>query len=623
MRIVRTIVRTIANVQPAITIAVITALMTAMLATGCGDSGGDTTINNYNNSNDTPQVEEDSNIVSQQKLDSSYNYYPNYAVSAYTAGSYQLPEFAGEYNDSKGANDNSTSYESEAWFRVEHHYGTKGDYMGPLLSFQESPQLAYTWELWFDEPVEYSLQETQEDLAGTSISIPVAGYHVENIITSASRNIGEITYLTLMRSTKGFNPVFLESGVTYYFYQASQCQNSCAGGAAEVTVEPLPSSGSCSVSVNTDTVNISEGSMEKAGSISVGVTETISNACQVILHAEEVQFSKDGQPLKRNSEEVEGTVSYIDSYTSGNGYLEVFGYGAEDPAGGEALKPGQAVTCPVNGFNWTYNGIYNQSETVEWNASAGLGEVSLTNKDSRRVDIPMYGTGSGIVIGEPDHPLLSDQTFCPACAQTVEAASLQDFEGVLVAAMDSSGALNILELSSIAEGSSITADVKNLTTGEAHEVVWNAFSDGSMEISGIGTINLPVSYDTNYTLAAAYTNLSTFNYIPTLYDGAFDLSLPSRSLQVDFEDAGGNYFGYIISEDSDDEELYASAWIWDSGTKHVLDDTTSVVNFLGNVMTYDTDSKNRVNITNHDTGSAGGPVSPVSGVVEFSLSLPE
>ena len=546
------------------------------------------------------------------------------------------PYLSGSYMDNAGDNDNSGENFTDVCFIPFHEYDNIMDtYIGTAYLMKD-----YMILMRFEDPIAYNAAnatDVNNDLMGAEFDTVVNGRSVVNTITEAlvmpDMTLSAIEFI---RSTRGFDPVWMQKldsygdDLEYRFYQDENCKGGCMGYYIEVQlVDVSDSEDMCGISVDGDVAWIREGEVGYVNGVPVGVLDVAISAdyndlCEVVVGAEQVKIENNGSVIV-NGVGIDGASGMVTSTTSGGaGKLISVGY-SMDPQDQLWLNmSSEPYFDPISHFQLFF--MTPSSEEILWESWGNWAELEFTTpwaytgQDSQgnkiyvggwQIQIPMFSPGNGIALGEDTNELvITDPLLCPNCAVTASAASIADLEGTKVLVMDSFGVAHVLEVTDI---NTLTApyqlDIKDLSAGITYaDIIWDAYGTGNVTLGtnpwNIGTISLQLeNISGTYYLTASDVNLADLDYMPTLYSGQLRIRMFGSGLDqvlVDFTDAGGFNFLYLLMYDGVDSSIAAVSVIWEAGAS-VKDfgNERHVINPNGNVMMFDMDNWDRILIENH------------------------
>jgi len=471
-----------------------------------------------------------------------------------------LPEMLKEetFKDTKGDNKGSTDYKQTISFSngvgelvLSQPEDMKG---GVYVKLPKNSQF-YTYTLDFNTPITYSTAST--DLEGTSLKIQGNTYTITEVTE-------ESDLITKMKLVAGESTVWLLQDQPYTV------------GDHTVTVVNVDENGdSCGVNVDGTTVWIDSGSTEEVNGLSVGVLDVKvvhskdydQDTCELTLGSSEIVL-EEGEPVKVNNEELEGTSVDISTTTNRwDGFSITFTTGKmENPPndGDIHLMPGAdgqpaAWTDPVFG-NWklTYAGTTADTETLKFKSTGDDATFTFTNNDGKEVQVPFHYTGSAIILGTDDdeHLLMPGDTT----------GTLSDVEGTMFFYTTANGEVHILEMTSLSCGGSTNkTTIKDLTydTYVAKDLELTAdCQDSSIETLDLGSLGEMKLNLTNTKIT--YVKQSGYGYDDTNYT-KYEGNLGFSDTEVTFTEKDGDEtsqtpFTFNLTYDSADDDTIEMNW---------------------------------------------------------------
>ncbi len=476
----------------------------------------------------------------------------------------------GNYDESKGNNDNDVDYEQTLDFVTG----------GNKLVFETNDEIdeeptatylkltknvkAYEYRLDFTDSPKYdnsSAANLKDDFELSRIKI----LGDEWVFIDASGSTGPTT-LTLMGGA-----------VQHTLMSGESVTLTVDGRAYDVTATVFDEE--ASFTINGETLTIDEGAtarLQDAVKTNVGVAEILTSAKEAT--ADQVTFYlgavklvlKDGDEVEVNGQDVDGSLVTVTLDTANSELDEIkVSYSPEDDT---YIGLGQSWTDPVFGkFKFVLASLDQKTEEIQVTSGASTGSLKVKDTAGNMLDIPFTEDNSetGVFWGDDDKE--STQTIKSGGVQgalgnmlvadgdsCMGSTSITDCEGILFLAVSSGGEARVIELRDI-DLSNLEMDFRDLTTGKNVDNV--DYANGTNNELDIGFININVSV-TNVTggSTGTMTNL-TFNEMNFFGTNGFETSLDgeinlgaegNKNITVTLKDDAANALGsFKMKLDSD------------------------------------------------------------------------
>ena len=462
------------------------------------------------------------------------------------------------YSETEGETDNDESYTQELRFltntgKVEF---VQDDNDGApvatdYLWFDEKYDM-YTYELEFDDPVEYDSSTkalAADDWESSVIEIQGNDYTITDIeFTGTIAQDLDVSEFTL---TAGDTVIWLTQDQTI--------TKTVDGVQHEITIVDVSDVDTedeiaCGVSVDGDVVWIDKKDTATINGVSIAVTDAKAinaqlqdvDICELSIGASKIVL-KDSDEIEIDGVEIDGSQATFTStaHASTSTFSKLnLTYRPEDDV---YLLQGETWVDPILG-NWqvSYGGLSGVYEEITVTASGDDAEVLFVNNDGRQVEIPFHFNDetNDIIMGtDDDEPILQEEAYVDAyVGRSTDAnwqprpdivlnntgtdgwadltthaarigagaafgnafyedvdtinytAGVTDIEGVMLYVVTSGEEIHLLEIADVDTNDNKT-DIRDITYGKTYnDEDWNTpVGTGTIDLGGIGQITMTVS----------------------------------------------------------------------------------------------------------------------------------